>query len=125
MTKNEGLEVDLWGWVMYFFSPMSGVGHQNFVPLKGGGLCFFEEPGFHFLRPTLPLYFLTSPLACVAGAMLNKFKRRRKIGGTGVGGGGGRERPPARKLAFSSSPYGWEILIGSLNVNVKQNLSAE
>ena len=57
--------------------------------------------------------------------MLNKFKRRRKIGGKGVGEG--RERLPARKLAFSSSPFadGREILIGSLNVNVNQNLSAK
>ena len=59
--------------------------------------------------------------------MLNKFKRRRKTGGKGVGGGGGRERSPAYKLAFSSSPStgGREILIGSLTVNVNQNLSAE
>ena len=64
MIKNVGLEVDLWGWVMFFFSPMSGMGHQNFVPLRGGGSCFFEEPGFHFLRltQTPSLYFLTSPL---------------------------------------------------------------
>ena len=46
---------------------------------------------------------------------------------SGGGGGGGGERPPARKLAFSSSPSagGREILIGSLTVNVNQNLSAE
>ena len=43
------------------------------------------------------------------------------------GWGRGGERPPARKLAFSSSPSagGREILIGSLTVNVNQNLSAE
>ena len=43
------------------------------------------------------------------------------------GWGRGRERPPACKLAFSSSPSagGREILIGSLTVNVNQNLSAE
>ena len=42
-------------------------------------------------------------------------------------GEGTRKRPPARKLAFSSSPFagGREILIGSLNVSVNQNLSAE
>ena len=41
--------------------------------------------------------------------------------------GRGRERPPACKIAFSSSPSasGREILIGSLTVNVNQNLSAE
>ena len=41
----------------------------------------------------------------------------------GRGLGRGRERPPACKLAFSSSPSagGREILIGSLNVNVNQN----
>ena len=40
--------------------------------------------------------------------------------------GGLARRPPARKLAFSSSPSAGEreILIGSLNVNVNQNLSA-
>ena len=26
-----------------FFSIMSGVGHQNFVPLQGGGSCFFQH----------------------------------------------------------------------------------
>ena len=57
MIKNVVLEVELWGWVMFFFSPMSGVGHQNFVPLRGGGSCFFEEPGFHFLQPTPPVLF--------------------------------------------------------------------
>ena len=45
----------------------------------------------------------------------------------GRGWGRGRERPPACKLAFSSSPStgGREILIGSLTVSVNQNLSAE
>ena len=54
MIKNVVLEVELWGWVMFFFSPMSGVGHQNFMPLRGGGSCFFKEPGFYFLRHTPP-----------------------------------------------------------------------
>ena len=64
MIKNVVLEVDLWGWVMFFFSPMSGVGHQNFVPLRGGGSCFFEESGFHFLRPT-PLVLFDQPLIII------------------------------------------------------------
>ena len=64
--KNVVLEVELWGWVMFIFCILPGVGQQNFVPLRGvgggGGSCFFEEPGFHFLGPTPPpLYFLTSP----------------------------------------------------------------
>ena len=60
--KNVVLKVDLWGWVMVFFIPMSGVRHQNFVPLRGGGSCFFEEPGFHFLRPTPPPVLFDRPL---------------------------------------------------------------
>ena len=43
--------------------------------------------------------------------MLNKFKRREKLDGSRWERGG--ERPPARKLAFSSSPSaGGETLIG-------------
>ena len=61
MIKNVVLEVELGGVGHVFFSIMSGVGHQNFVPLRGGGSYFFEEPAFHFLWPP-PLYFLTSPL---------------------------------------------------------------
>ena len=62
MIKNVVLKVDLWGWVIFFFSPMSGVGHQNFVPLRGGGSYFFEEPGFHFLRSTPPPVLFDQPL---------------------------------------------------------------
>ena len=57
--------------------------------------------------------------------MLNKLKKRRKIGGKKVGEG--TRMTACHKIAFSSSPSagGREILIGSLNVNVNQNLSAE
>ena len=48
-----------------FFSPKSGVGHQNFVPLRGGGSCFFEEPGFHFLLPTSPPVLFDQPLTII------------------------------------------------------------
>ena len=57
MTKNAILEVELWEWVIFVFSHLLGVDHQNFVPLKGGGSCFFKEAGLHFLRPTLPCTF--------------------------------------------------------------------
>ena len=36
---------------------MSEVGHQNFVPLRGGGSCFSEEMAFHFFWPTPPVLF--------------------------------------------------------------------
>ena len=42
MIKNAILEVELWGWVMFIFSHLLGVGHQNFVPLRGGGSCSFN-----------------------------------------------------------------------------------
>ena len=48
-----------------FFSIMSGMGHQDFVPLRGGGSCFFEEPGFHFLWPTPPPVLFDQPLILV------------------------------------------------------------
>ena len=95
MTKNVGLEVDLWGWVMFFFSPMSGVGHQNFVPLEGGGLCFFEEPGFHFLRPTPPppLRF-DQPLSLRSWRHVEQIQKEEKNWRDGGGGGDEKDRLP-------------------------------
>ena len=43
MIKNVVLKVELWGVGHVFFSIMSGVGHQNFVPLRGVGSCFFQH----------------------------------------------------------------------------------
>ena len=53
-----------------FFSIMSGGGSPKVCATTGGGSCFFEKPGFHFLRPTTPLpplHFLTSPLLVTKG----------------------------------------------------------
>ena len=43
---------------MFFFSPVSGVGHQNFVPLREGGSCFFlRNRVFISSGPTPPVLF--------------------------------------------------------------------
>ena len=58
--------VALWGWAMFIFSHLLGVGHQSFVPLRGGGSCLFRELGFHFLHltppPPPPLVLFDQPL---------------------------------------------------------------
>ena len=47
---------------MFIFSHLLEVGHQNFVPLRGGGSCFFLRNRVFISSGLSPLYFLTSPL---------------------------------------------------------------
>ena len=44
------------------FQPCFRDGSVIFVPKGGSGSCVFYQPHFQMLRPTPPLYFLTSPL---------------------------------------------------------------
>ena len=53
-----------------FFSIMSGVGHQKFVPLRGAGHVFLRNQVFISSGPpppSPPLHFLTSPLLVTKG----------------------------------------------------------
>ena len=44
-------------WVGHvFLQPNVGGGSPKFCALEGGGSCFFEKPGFHFLRPPPVLF---------------------------------------------------------------------
>ena len=57
VIKNVVLEIELWGWVMLNFQHNVEGGSPKLCATTGGGSCFFEEPGFHFLRPTPPVLF--------------------------------------------------------------------
>ena len=59
---------------MFFFSPMSGVGHQNFYHYEGVGHVFMRNRVFISSGPHSPLYFLTSPLLKFSYRLKNSEK---------------------------------------------------
>ena len=61
VLKNVALEVELWGWSC-FFQPNVGGGSPKICATTREWIAFFEEQGFHFLRPTPPPVLFDQPL---------------------------------------------------------------